>query len=194
MRHTLLIATLLVTASSAPVVSASDELFSKVRMDSAGTSSASPETSRSTPAAKEVRPSVDVTVVKERRELLREAEIQSDAKEDEPQPRATSAATAAAAAAAAPGTGKWSASVATGEAIAIRFEPNGRFALVHLKNGTLTKSFGKIEQEGNQVLLVGDDGIELTTRLTWQRANHFQLEILNSGGESVLRLDFFRRS
>jgi hypothetical protein len=86
--------------------------------------------------------------------------------------------------------GQWSASLNQKEAFAVRFDRSGRFALVHLRDGKSTQSTGKFSLQGNQLMMSGDDGVRLTSKLTWRGSQALRLEILGSSGKPGIRLDF----
>ncbi len=90
--------------------------------------------------------------------------------------------------------GRWSASVASGEAFAVQFDASGRFALIHLKAGKSTKSVGKAIRDGESLVLEGDTGTKLKGSLTWADAKSFQLAILDAAGKATVKLSFKKQS
>lgn len=86
--------------------------------------------------------------------------------------------------------GNWSASFNSDEAFAVRFEQGGRFTLVHLKGKKSTKSVGKIVRNQGELVLQGDDGVQLRCSLSWQNERAFALAIKDSSGNASLTLNF----
>jgi hypothetical protein len=86
--------------------------------------------------------------------------------------------------------GQWTASVATGEAFAVKFDATGRFALVHLKGGKSNTSRGKSVRTGENLVLQGDDGTKLNGTLKWRSEKGFQLAINGADGKPAVRLEF----
>ena len=64
--------------------------------------------------------------------------------------------------------GSWVATMAGGEAFAIRLTQEGRFSLAHVKSGRTTTSAGRIEQEGDRLGLVGSSGLTIRGVLSGQ--------------------------
>jgi hypothetical protein len=76
--------------------------------------------------------------------------------------------------------GKWSAARSTTEAFAVEFTANGKFNLVHIKNGNQTKSTGTFTAENGSLNLIGIDGVKLAGKLTINSATQFRFQIQNS--------------
>ncbi len=85
--------------------------------------------------------------------------------------------------------GRWSASLASGDAFAIELTSDSKFQLVHLKSGKSTISKGKTTRTGNQLKLVGDN-TTLNCQVTQTTANTFQLGIQDAKGNVAVKLNF----
>lgn len=90
--------------------------------------------------------------------------------------------------------GRWSARVSRSEAMAIQFDSQGRFALVHVRDGNSTQSTGQASRSGDRLVLSGNRSRELNCRLTWHDANSFQLQVLDSAGKPTASIDFNKQS
>lgn len=64
--------------------------------------------------------------------------------------------------------GKWTAARSEQEAFALQLTRDGRYALVHVKDGKQTRSSGNYSLSGNQLTLSGSDGVKVigTIRIT----------------------------
>lgn len=69
--------------------------------------------------------------------------------------------------------GAWSAAKSKTEAIAIRFAADNKFQLVYVKSGKQSKSNGKFTVTGENLSLVGDDGVRLEGKLVIASATAF---------------------
>lgn len=69
--------------------------------------------------------------------------------------------------------GSWSAAKSKTEAIAIRFDAGDKFQLVYVKSGKQTKSSGKFSINGDQLQLVGGEGVRLEGKLVIASATKF---------------------
>jgi len=76
--------------------------------------------------------------------------------------------------------GKWSASRSATEAFAVEFTADGRFNLVHVKDGNQSKSSGTFTARDSSLSLVGNDGIRLEGKLTVDSKTQFRFQIQNS--------------
>lgn len=86
--------------------------------------------------------------------------------------------------------GRWSASVASGEAFAIAITSDAKFQLVHLKSGKSTVSKGKTTLSGNQLKLVGDNDLTLSGTVTQSGGDAFSLAIKDAKGNVAVTLEF----
>lgn len=86
--------------------------------------------------------------------------------------------------------GRWSASVASGEAFAIAITADAKFQLVHLKSGKSTVSKGKTTLSGNELKLVGDNDLTLSGTVTQSSGDAFRLAINDAKGNVAVTLDF----
>ncbi len=73
-------------------------------------------------------------------------------------------------------TGRWSASRAANEAFALRFDANGSFVLVSIKDSKQGKSSGKFSINGSQLTLEGTDGTRLTGTVEMKSASEFSFQ------------------
>ncbi len=76
--------------------------------------------------------------------------------------------------------GKWSAARSTTEAFAVEFTSDGRFNLVHIKDGKQTKSTGTFTAGNGSLSLVGNDGVKLEGKLKIDSTTQFSFQIQNS--------------
>jgi hypothetical protein len=76
--------------------------------------------------------------------------------------------------------GKWSAARSTTEAFAVEFTTDGKFNLVHIKDGNQAKSTGTFTAGSGSLSLVGSDGVKLEGKLTIDSATQFSFQIQNS--------------
>jgi hypothetical protein len=86
--------------------------------------------------------------------------------------------------------GRWSASIASGEAFAIEISSDAKFQLVHLKSGKSTVSKGKATLSGNELKLVGDSDLTLNGTVTQSSGDAFSLAINDAKGNVAVTLDF----
>lgn len=77
-------------------------------------------------------------------------------------------------------TGNWSAARSSKEAFAIRFEADGTFQLIYIKDGKQTRSSGKFTQDAQSLTLEGKDGLRLTGSFSLQSEKQFQFQPRNS--------------
>ena len=87
-------------------------------------------------------------------------------------------------------TGRWSASLGSGEAFAIQINDDSSFRLVHLKSGKSTVSQGKTKLSGNQLTLAGDNDLTLNCTVAQSKPERFELSILDANGKVATKLDF----
>lgn len=80
----------------------------------------------------------------------------------------------------APLVGSYVASLAEGEAFAIKLTAGDTFQLAHVKSGKTTTSQGKVERTGDQLRLVGDGGVTISGTVSGATAEGFDL-ILTGG-------------
>jgi hypothetical protein len=78
--------------------------------------------------------------------------------------------------------GRWSASRASNEAVAILFDANGSFVLVSIKDGKQAKSSGKFAVSGAQLTLDGTDGARLSGTFQMKSATEFSFQPLSTTG------------
>lgn len=76
--------------------------------------------------------------------------------------------------------GKWSAARSATEAFAVEFTTDGRFNLVHIKDGNQTKSTGTFTIGDGALSLVGNDGVKLEGKLKIDSTTQFSFQIQNS--------------
>lgn len=88
-------------------------------------------------------------------------------------------------------TGKWSAARSAKEAFALQLTSDGRFALVHLRNGKRTKSTGTYSLSGDQLVLSGSDGMKLTGKVSEQSSQQF---VFTPQGGKAAAISFKRAS
>jgi hypothetical protein len=85
--------------------------------------------------------------------------------------------------------GRWSASLASGEAFAIQIVKDGKFQLVVAKSGKTTISKGTASRSGNQLTLAETNGTKIVGTVQQSTADAFSLAI---GGNASATLNFKR--
>lgn len=70
--------------------------------------------------------------------------------------------------------GRWSAARSESEAFAAKFEANGTFTLVYVKQGRQTRSTGKFTLQGQSLTLEGNQGLRLTGSVISQSDEEFR--------------------
>tara|TARA_R110002049_G_scaffold2750_5_gene22045 strand:- start:287 stop:1315 length:1029 start_codon:yes stop_codon:yes gene_type:complete len=85
--------------------------------------------------------------------------------------------------------GRWSASLASGEAFAVQIARDGKFQLVIAKSGKTTVSSGTATRDGNQLTLVDTKGVKIAGTVTQPTPDTFALMV---GGNASVTLNFKR--
>ncbi len=80
-------------------------------------------------------------------------------------------------------TGSWVATLASGEAFAIRLTQGGRFSLAHVKSGRTTTSTGQVQRAGSRLSLIGSSGVTIQGVLSNQTGQGFNLTL--TGGRKL---------
>lgn len=80
-------------------------------------------------------------------------------------------------------TGSWVATLAGGEAFAIRLTEKGQFSLAHVKSGRTTTSNGRVQRDGSRLSLIGSTGVTIRGTVSSPTAQGFELTL--SGGRKL---------